>query len=177
MKQVGVLVLVLAALVLLAVVLTGCESPAAQRELAQAERIRAEAQAYERERAADAAAYAERASVRQMERDAAHQRSLETLPLVLAIGGGVVICLVLAYMFYLERHRPAQPRADQQPALALATRDETGLAIAERMDGLERAVYAIIIEMQRQRASNWQPAEPQRGHGVLIASREGKSWD
>ena len=40
-------------LAMVAVLLVGCESPAAQRELAQAERIRAEGQAYERERAAN----------------------------------------------------------------------------------------------------------------------------
>ena len=90
------------------VVLAGCDSPAAQRERARAERVRAEAIAYQQQVQADTQAAAERANVRQMERDAAHQRALETLPYVVLIGGGVGVALVLVLMFWdLRRARPA----------------------------------------------------------------------
>jgi hypothetical protein len=127
------------------VVLIGCESPAAQRELARAERIQAEAQAYERERAADAAAYAERASVRQMERDAAHERTLEILPFVLAIGGGVVvICLGLFAWWDLRSQRRALPAPlEQQPGA------EDWAKLAWALEQRERALWHALATMAR----------------------------
>ena len=141
-----VLLLMLLVLALSVFVLVGCESPAAQRELAQAERIRAEAQAYERERAADAAAEANRASVRQMERDAAHQRSLETLPFVVAVGGGVLV-LVLAVMgglFALSRQQ--QPADNNHLALRGQEWGDLARILAER----DRQIWHALAELARQ---------------------------
>lgn len=129
------------------VALTGCDSPAAQRERARAERIQAEALAYQRQVQADTQAAAERANVRQMERDAAHQRALETLPYVALIGGGVVLILIVALMFwdlrrqsgstnhdlliYLEQRRIDQVERDRQFWQAIAHLDRRLLARKE----------------------------------------------
>jgi hypothetical protein len=124
MRKIGiaaVLVLVLAAVLVLA--LSGCESPAAQREQARADRIRAEAESYERQRAADSAAAAERSAVRLAERDAAHLRIMELLPIVIVLVGAVGLAglagLIVydgraqrqtdpALLFYLEQQRREQ---------------------------------------------------------------------
>jgi hypothetical protein len=145
----------------LAWLLIACESPAAQRELAQAERIQAEAQAYERERAADAAAYAERAAVRQMERDAAHERTLETLPFLLAIGGGVLIALAIivgGILIWREQsiRRAAPPHPEPQAALATvpqpATLDDLLAYLQQREAALWHAL-AILARKQQQSES------------------------
>jgi hypothetical protein len=147
--------MVLAVAALLTGVLVACESPAAQRELAQAERIRAEAQAYERQRAADAAAYAERAAVRQMERDAAHERTLDTLPFVLAIGGGVLLALAIVVggiLLWREQSlRAAQPQPAPTSALATtpqpATLDDLWAYLQQREAALWHAL-AILARRQ-----------------------------
>ncbi len=132
-RLVAVAGLVLAAVVL---VLAGCddgyrEDPAAQRLNAQAnvtranaeadarraeapgraaaEREKAEAAAYEQRQSAAAAAAGERANVRQMERDAAHQRTLDLLPFVVAIGGGLALAGFGAFLVWDLRRRPVQP--------------------------------------------------------------------
>lgn len=146
------------------VVLIACESPAAQRELARAERVRAEAQAYERERAADAAAYAERAAVRQMERDAAHERTLETLPFVLAIGGGVVVlCLGLFAWWDLRSQRQALPApSEQQPE----AEDWAGLAqaLAQR----ERALWHALATLSRRQQEGSSPNQTEETSWHLL---------
>lgn len=150
-------VVVLAVAALLTGVLVACEGPAAQRELAQAERIRAEAQAHERERAADAAAYAERAAVRQMERDAAHERTLETLPFVLAIGGGVLVALAIVVggiLLWREQSlRAAQPQPEPQTALATtpqpATLDDLWAYLQQREAALWHALAILARRQQR----------------------------
>ena len=146
---------------LLAGLLVACESPAAQRELAQAERIRAEAQAYERERAADAAAYAERAAVRQMERDAAHERTLETLPFVLSIGGIVLVTLVIivaGVLLWREQSlraaaelRTVQPQPEQTAVATApqpATLDDLWAYLQQREAALWRALAVLARRQQ-----------------------------
>jgi hypothetical protein len=93
--------------------LSACESPTAQREAARAERIRAEGESYERQRAADTAAASERAAVRQMERDAAHQRALEMLPVIVVLVGAVLLAGLAVLVVWDGRNR--SPAAD--PAL------------------------------------------------------------
>ncbi len=132
-RLVAVAGLMLAAVVL---VLAGCddgyrEDPAAQRLNAQAnvtranaeaearrvealgradaEREKAEAEAYEQRSAAAVAAAGERANIRQLERDAAHQRTLDLLPFVLAIGGGLLLAGFRAFLVWDLRRRPVQP--------------------------------------------------------------------
>ena len=151
--------LLLAVAGLLVGLLVACESPAAQRELARAERVRAEAQAYERERAADAAAYAGQANVRQMERDAAHERTLETLPFVLAIGGGTLLALIVvvgAVLLWREQSlRAAQPRPAPQTAMATkpqpATLDDLWAYLQQREAALWHAL--AVLARQQQAAS------------------------
>lgn len=87
--------------------LTGCDSPAAQRERAQAERIRAEAQAYQQKKQADTEAASERANIRQMERDASHQRTMELLPFVLLIVGGLLLAGLGGLIFWDLRRQAA----------------------------------------------------------------------
>jgi hypothetical protein len=120
-----------------------------------AERVRAEAQAYERERAADAAAYAERASVQQMERDAAHERTLETLPFVLAIGGGTLVALIIvvgaALLWREQSLHAAQPRPAPQTALATAPQPATLDDLLAYLQQREAALWhALAILARRQ---------------------------
>ena len=124
--MVTLIVLALAGLVL---VLVGCaaEDRAAAERLAmeqglaraRAEEVRArgeaealkeeaEAEAYELRTRANSEAEAQRAVIRQAERDAAHERALETLPILAISGGGVVVLVVAALIFWdLRARRPA----------------------------------------------------------------------
>ena len=157
------------------VLLIGCESPAAQRELARAERVRAEAQAYERERAADAAAYAERAEIRQMERDAAHERTLGLLPFVLSIGGGMlVLCLGFLVWWDLRSQRLAQPASlERLPA----SREWADLARA--LEQRERALWHAMATLARRQQEAEAPRQPgERAWQIDVpAHREAGSED
>jgi len=158
---------------LLAGLLVACESPAAQRELAQAERLRAEAQAYERQRAADSAAASERASVRQMERDAAHERTLETLPFVLAIGGGVLIMLVVVVggiLIWREQSlRAAQPRP--APTSALATMQQPSLdEVLAYLQQREAALWHALAVLARRQQGTESPAAFRPDRDMLYPS-------
>jgi hypothetical protein len=137
----GVLGLMAFSLVMLLVVvlLTSCESPAAQRERAEAIRIQAEASAYQSRTLADSNAAAERAAIREAAREAGHQRALEMLPFVVTVGGGalcLVILLLAAWDLRSRRQAPADPallahlralemqQADQWRVLADLARQE-----------------------------------------------------
>ena len=122
----ALIVLALAGLVL---VLAGCaaEDRAAAERLAmeqglaraRAEEVRArgeaaameeeaEAEAYELRTRANSEAEAQRSMIRLTERDAAHARALETLPVLAISGGGVVVLVVAALVFWdLRSRRPA----------------------------------------------------------------------
>lgn len=151
----AILTLVLVGLVL---ALAGCDSLEAQRLRAQAElahaqaaeerargeaeaqRLRAQAEAAAERSRARAEAEASLAATRQMERDAAHQRALETLPFVLAIlGAGVVLALAVLALV----RRPAPPTADPRLLLELERlRLEAGMR--------ERALWHALASVQRQ---------------------------
>ena len=103
LKVLALLALAVLVLVIGMVILSGCasaDSEAARRANAEAARVRAEAEAYQVRQQADAKAAAERANIRQMERDAAHQRTMETLPFVLAIVGGLVLAGLAGLMVW-----------------------------------------------------------------------------
>lgn len=125
-----------------AFLLAGCESPAAQREWARADRIRAEAEAYEQRQQADTQAAAERANIRQMERDAAHQRSMELIPYVLIIVGGLLLAGLGGLLFWDWRRQPAPAAAD--PRL-LALLEQLQLHQAER----DREIWRAMAILQR----------------------------
>jgi hypothetical protein len=100
--------------------LGGCESAdnaAARRASEEAARVRAEAEAYQQRQAADVQAAAERAAIREAARQAGHERALETLPYVLAIGGGLLLA-GLGLLLFWDLRRQAQP-AGTDPALLL----------------------------------------------------------
>jgi outer membrane murein-binding lipoprotein Lpp len=147
MKQILLSGLVLAGLAILGLVLAGCESPAAQRERAQAERIRAEAEAYQVRLQADVDAAAERANVRQMERDAAHQRALETLPYLVAIGGGILV-LVLAGLVFWDLRGSGPPGRR-----AVATTDPALLLLLERQRLEQAQLWHAIAWLDRRSLS------------------------
>lgn len=101
--------------------LAGCnspvaqESPEAQRQRAEAERIRAETEqvkaealAYQQQTQADTQAAGERASIRQIERDAAYQRTLGLLPYVLTILGGLLLAGLGGLIFWDLRRQSSQ---------------------------------------------------------------------
>ena len=105
--------------------LTGCESAdnaAARRLSEESARVRAEAEAYQ-----------VRASVRQMERDASHERALETLPFVLAIGGGVLVLALGGFVVWdLRGRQMAQPPAAMIDPVMLAYLDRLRLEQAQQ---------------------------------------------
>ena len=113
------------------ILLTSCESAdnaAARRLSEESARARAEAEAYQVRAAADAAAASERASTRQMERDASHERALETLPFVLAIGGGVLVLALGGFVVWdLRGRQMAQPPAAMIDPVMLAYLDRLRL--------------------------------------------------
>jgi hypothetical protein len=138
------------ALALLAVVgilvLAGCvsaDSEAARRANAEAALVRAEGQAYAERVRADAAAAAERANVRQMERDASHQRVMEVLPVLVILVGALLLAGLATAMFWdlrrqtsvsdprllvlLERLQLDQAERDRQLLGAIANLDRRTL--------------------------------------------------
>lgn len=147
MKRAGlVVVLVLVAAVVL-VALAGCESEdlaAARRAEAAADRERAAAEAYEARIQADTQAAAERSAIREAERNASHERSIELLPYAAGIGGGVLVVVLVLFVAWDLRRQPPRPSTD--PALLL-------LLDAQRrqLADLERATYHAIVAEQRRR--------------------------
>jgi regulator of protease activity HflC (stomatin/prohibitin superfamily) len=117
-------IVVLAALAAGVLALMSCASEdnaAARRANAEAALVRAQGQADADRERARADAEASRASVRQMEKDAAHQRTVELLPFVVIIVGGLGVALVVFLVFWDLRSRPvATGGAD--PALLLYLR-------------------------------------------------------
>ena len=142
-------VLIILGLVVLAA--SSCESPAAQRERARAETVRAEAAAYAARQEADSRAAAERAEIREAAANAAHQRRMDALPYVILIVGGVVGLVLLLLIFwdlrrarpasadpgllvYLERLQLAQAERDRQLWQAIARLDRRALAGGDRRE-------------------------------------------
>jgi hypothetical protein len=120
MRKAAVVTGVAVLLAVLVALLGACESPAAQRERAAAERIRAEAAAESERIRAQTEAVAERAAIRQAERDAAHQRTLDVLPYVLAIGGGVLLAGAGLLVFWDLRRQAALVARPGSDVLLLA---------------------------------------------------------
>jgi len=112
----------------------------AQRARAQAEKAQAEADAYQKRVQADTSAAAERSALRQLERDAAHERTLELLPFVLLIVGVVAVgaLAVMALVGKLQR----KPEPD--PILTFLLQQQN-----RRLQELERAAYHQIAMEQR----------------------------
>ena len=113
----------------------------ADRTRAIAEKTQVEAEASQKRMQADTSAAAERAALRQTERDAAYERTLGLLPFVLLIAGLVAIggLAVVALAGGLRR----QPAAD--PALMFLLQRQQ-----EQLTALERAAYHQIATAQRQ---------------------------
>lgn len=123
------------------------------RTNAAAERAQAEALAYQVRTQAETQAMSERANVRQMERDAAHQRMIDTLPyMVLALGGAAVALVLVIMAWDLLRHRQPTPTGDPGLVFYLQRRDaELWRAIAR----LERQAPGdsrdVVIYSERER--------------------------
>jgi hypothetical protein len=125
----------------------GCapvDNAAARRASAEAEKIRAES-----------AAEAERAAAREMQRDAAHQRSLETLPYLVLVVGLVGLAGLVGVMVWDGRGRQ---------------RDNTGQAVVAYLAELraeqsrrEAEVWRAIAHLERERR-----ALPERRRGEVV---------
>jgi hypothetical protein len=122
--------------------LVGCESPAAQRERAEAQRISAEAQAYQQRLQADTAAAAERAALREAAREAGHQRTLELLPYLVIVVGALLLA-GLGVMIYWDPRSRIRPDASQETLLLHLER------LQIRQAEQERVLWHAICEMQR----------------------------
>lgn len=155
MRAIVTMILLVVVLVLGVMVLSGCESPAAQRMDAEARLVQAEA-ARERARAeadvarlqARADAEASLAATRQMERDAAHQRMVESLialslgVLPLSLAAGAVMFLLAArqrysldptLLVYLDRLQLRQAVRERELWHALATMQRRQLPAGEQV--------------------------------------------
>jgi len=110
----------------------------AQRQRAIAEKAQAEADAYQKRLQADTSAEVQRSALRQTERSASHERTLELLPFVLlivgvmAIGGLVVVALANGRGQVVD------------PCVVFLLRQQD-----KRLAELERGVYHAIAESQR----------------------------
>ena len=122
---------------------------AAERERAETDRLRAEAEAYQRRTEAATLAEVERSAIRQAERNASHERIIETLPF-LALIIGVVAIGALAVIVMANRWQSAPAR---DPELTWLLRQQ-----AERLAELERATYhQIAIQQRRQLSTSASP--------------------
>lgn len=99
---------------------------------------RAAAEAYAVRRAADVQAAESRAAIRQAEREAGHQRSLEVLPYVLAIITGAVLLGGLGAVVVLVLNRPRQP-------------DPLLLAYLERQRLEQAELWRAVAQLDRNR--------------------------
>ena len=151
MRTLAILACVVFAAVICGLFLVACESPAAQREQARAERIQAEAIAYQIRQEADARAASERASIRQMERDAAHQRVVEMMPFVMLISGGIIALIIILLMAWDLR----RIREMANPELLFYER-MARLQLSQRED--EQIPWAVIYRADDARqlsSGNW----------------------
>jgi len=132
---------------------------AAEGARAEADRLQTEAEAYQRRTEATTLAEIERSAIRQAERNASHERIIETLPfLVLIIG--VVAIGALAVVAVANRWQSAPAR---DPELTWLLQQN-----AERLAELERATYHQIAIQQRQQLSAG------AGHQVIVYDSEGR---
>ena len=124
-----------------------------QRQRALAEKAQAEAEAYQRRAQADTSAAAERAAVRQVERDATYERTLGLLPFMLLIVGVIAIGALAVVALAGRLQRPVAV----DPGLVFLLRQQD-----RRLLDLERATYhQIATEQRRQVAAGG-------GHQVII---------
>ena len=132
----------------------------AQRQRAAAEKAQAEADAYQKRVQADTSAAAERSALRQLERDAAHERTLELLPFVLLIVGVVAVgaLAVMALVGKLQR----KPEPD--PILTFLLQQQN-----RRLSELEQMAYhQIAMEQRRQLGAGTGPIVVYDGEGRVI---------
>ena len=152
-SKVALTATLVAVMLALAVVnMSGCKTWGAEQDAgtarlqAEATLVRAEAdllqvrsEAYQQQVQADVQAAAERANIRQMERDASHERTLELLPFtVLLVGLMGVVCLVVWVLATGWR------RATLDAAMVLLFGRQE-----KRLQEVERALYHMIAVSQR----------------------------
>ena len=90
--------------------MAGCESPAAQRMNAEANRIRAEASAYDTRSEANTRAANAAADRREAARQAGHERAMEMMPVTLAVVGLLFLSVPVGFgLVYLVAQRHTQP--------------------------------------------------------------------
>jgi len=133
-----------------ALILPGCNASKdittnrlqAEAELARTEtdRIQVEAEAYQKRLQADTTAAAERSALRQTERDASHERVMETFPLIIMSLGLLVAGLATLIILWGYLTRPRVP--DQATILLLQQHDH-------RLAEIERATWHLLAAEQR----------------------------
>lgn len=176
-KPILAAILVAAVLASAALALPGCnalvsrDNAAANRleaeatlERAEANRLQTEAEAYQRRLNADIQAAAERSALRQAERGAAHERTLELLPFMLLIVGVVVIggLAVAALAGGLQRRQ-----ANPDVVLLLQRQDQ-------RLAEIERAMWrGIAAEQRRQLSAGVGPVVVYNAEGRVIGDERG----
>jgi len=172
-KAILAVILVGTLLVAAGLLFTGCQSKAAEQtaiaqrldaeaalERAEADRLQVEAEAYQRRTEAATLAEVERSAMRQVERNASHERTVAMLPYVLVIAGLVAIGALAVV---------AMARRDQgmvDPGVILLLQRQQ-----RQLDQLERATYPHIARIQRHQL----PTDID--HQVVVYDiEEGKPW-
>jgi len=125
---------------------------AAERERAEADRLQAEAESYQRRTEAATLAEIERAAIRQAERNASHERIIETLPFLVLIVGVLIVGALAVVMLTGRQGQPVDDRDPEQTWLLQQRVERQDRLLAD----LERNVYHAIATEQRRR--HWQPA-------------------
>ena len=107
----------------------------AQRTQAEADKVRAEAAAYEQRSEANTRAAAERAAIREAARQAGHERALEVLPVVLGILG-VILVLAIAFLVTWDL------RSQREANIALLT---------HQMRHQNLALWSAVAQLERRK--------------------------
>lgn len=119
-RSTAAFILLVTAAAAIAILLGSCESPAAQREQARAERIRAEAAAAAALLRAQADAASQRADDREAARSASHERVMESLPFIVTIcaaTGLVALGIFVAWRLSVRDNARAAATLEQQRLL------------------------------------------------------------
>jgi len=114
----------------------------AERNRAEVDRLQVEAEAYQRRTEAATSAEIERSAIRQAERNASHERIIETLPFLILVVGVVAIGALAVVMVAGRQSRPVA----RDPELTFLVQRQQ-----QQLDALERAIYAQIARSQRRR--------------------------
>jgi len=107
------------------------------RAEAETDKLAAEAAAYQRRVEAGTASEIARSSIRQTERDASHERTMESLPYFAMVIGGLIAVLLLV-------NKRDAPAVGTDPAVLMLLRQQQ-----RQIEQMERATWHLVAREQR----------------------------